>query len=230
MDNGAVRRTVQSYDRITEEYAAKWFDKPVMEPYRFISLVQGRGWVADVGCGPGRDPAYLLKHGVPTIGIDLSMNMLEEARRRVPEGTYILADCRQLPFRTNSLAGIWACASLLHLPRSDFARALSEFARVLHRGHLFLGLKEGDGEQWTRGTDGSDRFFTYYRPSEIESALGRAGFELGSTHTQNRLNHYEKPCFGDSHSYRSHDLHRQYLPFTHGRRALAYPAYTRRSG
>jgi len=47
MDNGAVRRTVQSYDRITEEYAAKWFDKPVMEPYlnRFISLVQGRGWV-----------------------------------------------------------------------------------------------------------------------------------------------------------------------------------------
>ena len=180
MDNGAVRRTVQSYDRITEEYAAKWFDKPVMEPYlnRFIPLVQGRGWVADVGCGPGRDPAYLLKHGVPTVGIDLSMSMLEEARRRAPEGAYILADCRQLPFRTDSLAGIWACASLLHLPRSDFALALSEFARVLYHGHLFLGLKEGDGEQWRRGTDGSDRFFTYYRPSEIESALGRAGFEL----------------------------------------------------
>ena len=180
MDNGAVHRTVQSYDHIAGKYAAKWFDKPVMEPHlnRFIPLVQDRGWVVDVGCGPGRDLAYLLKHGVPTIGIDLSMNMLVEALRMVPEGAYILADCRQLPFRTDSLAGIWACASLLHLPRSDFALALSEFARVLYRGHLFLGLKEGDGEQWTRGTDGSDRFFTYYRPSEIESALGRAGFEL----------------------------------------------------
>jgi len=180
MDNGAVRRTVQSYDHIAGKYTTKWFDKPVMEPYldRFIPLVQGHGWVADVGCGPGRDLAYLLKHGVPTIGIDLSMNMLEEARRRVTEGTHILADCRQLPFRTDSLAGIWACASLLHLPRSDFALALSEFARVLYHGHLFLGLKEGNGEQWVRGTDGSNRFFTYYRPSEIESALGRAGFEL----------------------------------------------------
>lgn len=180
MDNEAVRCTVESYDRIAEEYATKWFDKPVVEPYlnRFIPLVRGRGLVVDVGCGPGRDLAYLLRHGVPTIGIDLSVRMLAEARRRVPEGAYILADCRQLPFRTDSLAGIWACASLLHLARSDFALSLSEFSRVLCRGHLFLGLKEGDGEQWTRGNNGNDRFFTYHRPSEIESALGQAGFEL----------------------------------------------------
>ena len=180
MDNGAVCRTVQAYDQIAGKYAAKWFDKPVMEPYlnRFIPLVKGHGWVADVGCGPGRDLAYLLKHGVRTIGIDLSMSMLLEAQRRVPEGAYVLADCRQLPFHTDSLAGIWACASLLHLPRSDFTLALSEFARVLYHGHLFLGMKEGTGERWTRGSDGSSRFFTYYRPAEIESALSRAGFEL----------------------------------------------------
>ena len=180
MDNETVRRTVQSYNLIAAEYAAKWFDKPVLEPFlnRFITLVRDHGWVIDIGCGPGRDLAYLLKHEVPTIGIDLSKSMLAEARRRVPGGAHIQADCRQLPFHTDSLAGIWACASLLHLPRSDFALAISEFARVLYQGHLFLGMKEGDGEQWVQETCGSDRFFTYYRPPEIESTLGRAGFEL----------------------------------------------------
>ena len=178
MGNEVVHRTVEFYDRTAREYVARWFDRPVVESYldRFIPLVRGRGPVADVGCGPGRDLAYLLKHGVPTIGVDLCASMLAEARDRVPEGPYLLADIRRLPLRTNSLAGIWACASVLHLPRSDFPLALSEFARVLRRGHLFLGLKEGDGEQWVRGTDGHDRFFTYYRAPEIESALGRAGF------------------------------------------------------
>ncbi len=96
MGNEIIHRTVEFYDRTAGEYVARWFDRPVVEPYldRFIPLVQDRGPVADVGCGPGRDVAYLLKHKVPTIGVDLSASMLAEARDRVPEGTYLLADIR----------------------------------------------------------------------------------------------------------------------------------------
>jgi len=180
MESDPVRRTVEAYDRMAQEYARQWFDAPVVEPHldRFIPLVRNRGPVADIGCGPGRDLAYLLRHGVPAIGLDLSKGMLEEARRRAPQGVFILADQRHLPFQSQSLAGIWDCASLLHLPRTDLLSALSECARVLRHGYLFLALKEGAGEEWVRGASGQARFFTYHQASEIQAALERAGFEV----------------------------------------------------
>ena len=174
------RRTQQAYDDIAGRFSKRWFGNPVMEPFldRFIWLVRDQGTVADVGCGPGRDLAYLLRHSVPAIGIDTSREMLKEALRHVASGTVLQADCRRLPLRPRSLAGIWACASVLHLPRPDLPLALTEFARVLNQGHLFLALKEGEGDDWVPFEADQERFFVYYSVPQVESALRATGFEV----------------------------------------------------
>lgn len=180
MSGEVLHRTTEAYDHIARRFSDRWFDNPVMEPFldRFIALVRGRGTVADVGCGPGRDAAYLIRNGVPAIGIDPSGNMLNEARRNTPQLPCVRADCRQLPLRGRSLVGIWACASILHVPRPEFPQVLAEFARVLDRGYLFVALKEGQGHRWLCLDAEHERFFVYYSVDEVEDALDRSGFEV----------------------------------------------------
>lgn len=107
------------------------------------------------------------------------MGMLSEARKCVPSAFLVHADLCLPPFASGRFDGIWACASLLHLPRAGFLPALVEVARLLGQsgGVLYLAMKAGQGERWVTGHSGRRTFFTYYQPSEIETALGRAGFQ-----------------------------------------------------
>ena len=71
--------------------------------------------------------------------------------------------------------GIWASFSLLHAPKSDFARHLAAIGTALRRaGHLHLGMKLGTGER--RDTLG--RFYAYYTEAELAEALRAAGFTI----------------------------------------------------
>lgn len=144
----------------------------------FTSHLGGRRLVLDLGCGPGRDVEFLAELGCRAIGLDLSAGMLAEARRRLPQADLIRADLRRPPLKSASIDGVWACASLLHLPRADMPAALAEIARLLRRpdGLLYLALKGGQGERWIAGQAGQRTFFAYYQPDEVETLLRYAGF------------------------------------------------------
>jgi ubiquinone/menaquinone biosynthesis C-methylase UbiE len=105
--------------------------------------------------------------------------MLSEGRQRGVSVPLALADLRRLPLPVRSLGGIGACASLLHLPKAGLPVALTEFARVLDSGHLYLVLKEGEGEGWqTEGRTGLRRYFARYQLSELVSLLEGSGFQV----------------------------------------------------
>jgi len=96
------------------------------------------------------------------------------------DGTLIQCDMRHLSVADTSLDGVWLCASLLHLPRSQALDALLEVRRVVHSGApLFVGVQLGAGEEWK--TDDGLRFFTYYQPDELESSVARAGFRVDAS-------------------------------------------------
>ncbi len=64
--------------------------------------------------------------------------------------------------------GIWACASLLHVPHNEVADVLHRLARALKpRGILYASLKEGKGEHIAE--DG--RFFSYFSLDEFVTLL-----------------------------------------------------------
>jgi trans-aconitate methyltransferase len=78
--------TLSAYDRDAKAFANDWDAQP---PPSDLHAVVGQffihGPTADVGCGSGRDAAWLNACGYPTKGFDASEGLLAEARRRHPE-------------------------------------------------------------------------------------------------------------------------------------------------
>jgi hypothetical protein len=89
---------------------------------------------------------------------------------------------RRLPFGRIA-AGIWAMASLLHLPREQAPLVLAEFGRLLTPGGvLCLSVKEGSGAAWSDRAYGQlrPRYFTYWQPDEIDALLSDAHFDIST--------------------------------------------------
>jgi SAM-dependent methyltransferase len=160
-------------------YAARWFGvRLVQEMARFARCLNPGARVLDVGCGPGQDVAWLAEQGFDPVGVDLSSAMLFEGRNRGIDLPLIRADMRDLPFRSGSFAGIWASASLLHLPKMEVGEVLRELARIVCPGHVYLAVKRGRGATWVEDKGGQRRFFSYYAPAEIRRLVEHAGFEV----------------------------------------------------
>ena len=171
--------TTGSYDIIAEGFADRWFDLRLGEEMsRFAGRLGPGARVLDVGCGPGRDVAWMAESGCDAGGVDLSFEMLQEGRARGVTVPLIQADMRHLPFRKGSFDGLWVCASLLHIPKELAGDVLRELSRVVHPGHIFLAVKRGEGQGWVEDDEGRRFFFAYYTPSEIELLVERNGFEV----------------------------------------------------
>lgn len=186
-----VSQTILAYDEIAKAYAATWFDDPVMEPIldRFLEFIES-GDVLDAGCGPGRDILAMAKRGVESVGIDLCAPMIAEAWSRVPDGIFRQMDMRKLKYPPETFAGVWACASIHHLPLGDAAQSLKEFARVLKpEGVLCLTVEEGQGECF----DSLGRLRHFYSATEICELINKAGFQIVEVSSS----HSSKATFGE---------------------------------
>ena len=101
--------------------------------------------ILDAGAGPGRLTAPLAERHQVT-ACDISDEMLEEARRRSPEGVrFVRADARELPFADSEFDGLLAIDLLAHLP--DLGAALRELARVVRPGGLLV-FDTSNGSPW----------------------------------------------------------------------------------
>lgn len=177
-------RTIQTYNQIAAEYHViatpehrAWLEDSMRE--FFVRLPGSSVLVA--GCGEGRDSRYLGSLGAAVVSFDLSDGMLALARAADPGGTYLCVDLRDARSINSRFDGIWACACLYHLTKSEFRACLKTFHEMLHpRGVLFLNLKLGMGEHFIdRPRDGypggdeareklaGSRFYAFYRRDEL---------------------------------------------------------------
>jgi uncharacterized protein len=102
--------------------------------------------VVEVGSGPGHVTAYLASGGADAMGIDLSPEMVAEARRRFPGGRYQVGDLRQLsrPATSSGWAAVLGWYSLIHLAASELPSAVAALVRPLAPGGwLVLGMHAG---------------------------------------------------------------------------------------
>jgi SAM-dependent methyltransferase len=183
-----ARITQDSYDRIADEYLERGRDRSLLRPWmdRFKELLPSDAPVLDLGAGPCQDSGELRGLGLRVISVDRSRRMLMAAHHEIP-GPRVQADMRQLMCRPHCIAGVWACASLLHLDRDELAPAMSEIRNVLvPSGVLFVSLKYGNGAAWDASKFGVDapRWFTYWSDDDLDASLESAGFEIVESATE----------------------------------------------
>ena len=122
-----------------------WGQKELAE---FAELVKKNGGrVLDCGCGSGVQSKELFDRGLEIVGMDLSPKMIYEAKKRVPKAKFVVGDMTKMNFAKGSFGGVYARASLLHVPKKLVPRVLKSINKILKNGGiLYLALKEGKGE------------------------------------------------------------------------------------
>lgn len=176
-----------SYDRVAAEYARRIFgelehkllDRQLLD--RFAARVQKFGPVCDLGCGPGHVARYINERGVQVIGVDLSAEMVEQARRLNPRVEFRQGNMLSLDIADGAWGGIVAFYSIIHVARAEIAIALTEMKRVLRPGGLLLvAFHVGDEtvhlDEWWGQRVSVD--FLFFRPNEISDVLRAVGFEI----------------------------------------------------
>lgn len=180
MRSSRQRDTIASYDSVARTFLETTRDRGLDEAWlrSFASDLAPGARVIDLGSGPGRDAVALRDLGLRPICLDLSIGMLRAGFDEYPCAR-IQADYCLLPLRASSVAGIWANASLLHVPPRDLALAFDEISRVLEpRGQLFLSLKQGIGDEVESARYGRPRWFQYWSAADLDHAIEHAGFEI----------------------------------------------------
>ena len=120
--------TIRAYDLSARDYKTKVRD---LHPYdyseKFCGYIPSGGLILDLGCGSGRDAKiFSEERGYEVIGVDPSNNMLTIAKENAPNVEFKEMEAESLLFDSGEFDGVWACASLLHLPKSRLPGAIGE--------------------------------------------------------------------------------------------------------
>jgi SAM-dependent methyltransferase len=183
-------RTLAHYQRNARDFWDGTKDHDVSQNYAaLLGALEGPGPFAilDLGCGPGRDVAYFQGLGHEVIGLDGCAAFVEMARAHTGAEIWH-QDFLALDLPAARFDGIFANASLFHVPTAALPRVLGELHAALRpRGVLFSSNPRGDGDEgWSgerygvrHGWDAWRGFVTaagfteidhYYRPAGLPRA------------------------------------------------------------
>jgi len=151
-----MNNTIDYYNAKAADYCKDTFNADVLELQSvFLSYLKPGALILDFGCGSGRDSKAFLKQGFRVEATDGSGEMCRLA------STNTGLKVKQMLFQDLSAEGrydgIWACASILHLPKDELIYVLGRMAKALKNdGIAYLSFKYGTFE----GMHG-ERYFIY---------------------------------------------------------------------
>ena len=160
------RATIGAYDAGAAAFAKDWHDQPApADLHALVKRFFRPGPTADIGCGSGREVAFLAACGFDAIGYDASDALLEQARLRYPGlrfATAVLPELASVP--EGAFDNVLCETVIMHLRRPQILGAVRRLLAILKAGGiLYLS--------W-RVTEGADRRDPHGRLySAFESAL-----------------------------------------------------------
>ncbi|EGV51672.1 tellurite resistance protein [endosymbiont of Riftia pachyptila (vent Ph05)] len=129
--------------------ATLWVDMQLLYQ-RFLPLLPERAHILDAGCGSGRDAKSFIERGYQVTAFDASAEIaaLAEKEIRQPVQVQRLQDIQY----QHQFDGIWACASLLHVPAKELPDVFRRLACALKpNGVIYCSFKYGQGEYEKQG-------------------------------------------------------------------------------
>ena len=164
--------TVAAYDTSAADFAADWHVQPAPDDlHRLVKhffLRQGR--TADIGCGSGREVAWLVANGYPAMGLDPSAGLLAQARARYPSLAFAAAALPDLVGIPDATFDNVLCETvLMHLASHLIAPSVQRLIAILRPGGcLYLSWRV------TAGSDQRDahgRLYAAFEPTLVMDAL-----------------------------------------------------------
>lgn len=154
------------YDTNANQYIESWLTANMKTQYdAFLSLIPPGCHILDGGCGSGRDTLYFLQHGYSVSAFDSSIEMVKYAQSftGVPIERLRWQDLNYI----EAFEGVWASATLLHIPRRDMKDVFMRIHLALkHNGILFASFKDKAKDFASEG-----RFFTAYNRDTMQDFL-----------------------------------------------------------
>jgi SAM-dependent methyltransferase len=200
IDVGRFRRelitNLRYYEDHVRPYAARFdgFDMSFARNRFLKELISGTSRsqepyasrkVLDAGCGTGRDAYAFVNEGYEVLAVDASPAMLRECNRKLHKALKEAVDEQKRSAASNSATaemtfdelnfedqfdGVWAAASLLHVPPEEMQAIISKLiASLRQNGVAYMSFKHGRG---VRTFDG--RFYSYWSRRRIRQLLKRA--------------------------------------------------------
>ena len=177
---GLIDKNVEYYDKNADSFFEGSVNADMSYTRdKFISFLPQKAHVLDAGCGSGRDSKAFLDKGFEVTAFDASKEMCKKASE------YINHEVLNLRFEDISFDkefdGIWACASLLHVPMDSLQSIMGRLCSVLKdEGVIYASFKYGDGTK-VRG----ERVFSDFDEKSVVPLFENAGLcivcnEIGS--------------------------------------------------
>jgi len=178
-------RTLAHYDDSAQAFEEGTRSHDVSQNYAaLLSAIEGPPpfSLLDFGCGPGRDLAYFRSLGHEAVGLDGAPHFVEMARAAT--GCEVLhQNFLRLSLPPARFHGIFANASLFHVPTQELPRVLGQLRMSLRpRGVLFCSNPRG---QDTEGFSG-DRYGAFHTLETWRGYVEAAGFS--------EIAHYYRPA------------------------------------
>lgn len=144
---------------------------------RFLRYVRPYGRILDAGCGVGRDTVAFADRGYEVVAFDASEELVSLARGHVgPRATVHQMLFEDVAWK-GEFDGIWACASLLHVPLASFTGVVSRLAGALRPdGAFYMSFKLGEGERVNGG-----RLFVDHTEESLRCAVQTVPLALVET-------------------------------------------------
>jgi SAM-dependent methyltransferase len=179
-------RTIAHYEGAADRFWEGTRDHDVTQNYAALldaiaAVKKPPFTILDFGCGPGRDLAAFRAMGHEAIGLDGCARFVEMARAH--SGCEALhQDFLHLALPAARFDGIFANASLFHVPTTELPRVLRELLDALvPRGVLFSSNPRGDDKEGWNG----ERYGAYHTFESWRAIVVAAGFE--------EVDHYYRP-------------------------------------
>jgi SAM-dependent methyltransferase len=142
--------TIAFYDRFARAFWDGTRHHDVSQNYAaFLNAIEGDPpySILDFGCGPGRDLSYFRSLGHEAVGLDGSQQLVAMARAHSQCGV-LHQDFLAMQLPERRFDGVFANASLFHVPSQELPRVLLELNKTLkQRGVLFSSNPRGNNEE-----------------------------------------------------------------------------------
>lgn len=156
------------YSKNAGEYFERTVNIDMQENHdRFLLQLSEGGSILDLGCGSGRDSAYFVSCGYDVTAMDASIEMCDLASVHMGQDVLHLSFA-EIDF-DEVFDGIWACASLLHVPSDEIEDIMAKVIKSIKpNGVLFMSFRYGDFEGERDG-----RYYTDYNTKKLKELIAR---------------------------------------------------------